>query len=180
MSKAKLITAIPMLATMVMPMTTFAATGYTTSGANTTYSDEITSDADKNTVNVNVSQASTFKVIIPKNIVLNGTKDADNSSTYVVQVTGNVASDEVVKVIPDATFQMEDEAKMKASLTATVNQPVQKFVNSVTKEKHDATKNDTSADVFGKDASGIVTVNDLSAGTWNGSFNFNVSLEKIS
>ena len=178
MKNTKLMAAIPMVATIIMPMTAFAATGYETSSDNVTYSDEINDDAATNTVDVTTTQASTFSVTIPKTIILNGTKGDINQATYKVSASGNYASDEVINVVPTTSFKMKDSKGLKSELTATVSQPITKFVNAVTKDNHTTTKNDTTA-TKETSTTGTVTVDGLTAGTWNGQFNFNISLEKI-
>ena len=172
--KRKLMAIVPML-TMAMPMTVFAATDYTTSAENVTYTDAITADSTPQ-VQVSVSQTSTFSVKIPKTITLNGKVGETNDASYEVEVSGNIASNEVVTVAPTTTFKMKDNSGVKADIDATVTQAVQKFVNSDAKEAKHKEAADTIA--LGK-TNGTVEVANLTAGSWAGTFNFNISLSKV-
>ena len=49
------------------------------------------------TTNVKYSQTSNFSVIVPKKITL----DSDKTSSYTVDVNGDIASDMKVVVVPD-------------------------------------------------------------------------------
>jgi hypothetical protein len=172
MNNKKLMAAIPMVATLLTPMTTFAATSYkTTSASSTNVTTPITADAETNTVNVSVTQGSTFSVTIPKTIVLNGAVGAANEASYDITVSGNIASDEVVSVTPDASFQMTDNKGVKSALTATVTQTVTKFVDS--QVTIPTSTKDTIA--LGK-TTGKVSVANLSSGSWTGNFNFVIKL----
>lgn len=173
----KILATIPVFATMVTPMSVFAATGYQTSSENVTYSNAITQDAANNVVNVTVAQTSTFSVSIPKNISLSGASGETNEANYSIAVTGNIASDEVVKVTPSSSFQMTDSKGVKKALTATVKQPVTKFVNTEVKPIKYSSATDTNA--LGTNASGNVSVANLSAGSWAGTFNFDIKLETV-
>lgn len=147
-------------------------------GQKTTYSNAITADTN-DTCNVYATQASTFSVVIPKTIVLTGTKDTANSGSYVVTVKGNIAGTEVVNVTPDATFKMSQAGK--EDITATVTQTKTKFqVAEAEAKEQDATKK--GATVYGLDnasgatQSGTIEVENLTAGSWTGSFKFNIGL----
>jgi hypothetical protein len=182
MRNTKLMAAIPMVATLIAPMTAFAATSYTTTSASVTNATAITADAETNQVDVSVTQGSTFSVTIPKKIVLTGTVGQTNKSDYSVTVSGNIASNEVINVVPSGTgtdssknptFSMSDDKGVKTALTATISQTVTKFVDSQSKEKTYKSATDTIA--LGT-TSGSVTVANLSAGSWSGNFNFAISL----
>lgn len=171
MKNTKLMAAIPMVATMVMPMTAFAATDYETTKSDVDYTGGTFTNDEKDTAtHVTVTQGSTFSVRIPKEVVLDGTANGDNSAEYTVSVSGNIASDETINVVPDATFSMKDVKGVKADIKATVAQPVTKFVDSqVSVDGKDDTIN------LG-DTTGKITVENLTSGSWDGSFNFNISL----
>lgn len=84
--------------------------------------DDDTSTTTKET-EVLYSKSSTFTVTIPKTIVLGNTKTSD----YTVNVKGDISSDKQVKVAPDASFYMKDQAtvgKKKTDVEATVTQAV--------------------------------------------------------
>lgn len=90
-------------------------------------------------------------------------------------VKGNITSDEVITVALDATLVMSDVEKVKASISADVTQTVTKFVNAEVKTKVYSDAKDTIAigvsDTTGT-TSGNITVKGLTAGSWEGSFNF--------
>jgi hypothetical protein len=188
MRNKKLMAAIPMVATLIAPMTAFAATSYTTTNESVTnVTSAITADADTNQVDVSVTQGSTFSVTIPKTIVLNGKVNEDNQATYKVTVSGNIASNETINVVPSGsgtdasnnpTFAMKDSAKVKSDLTATIKQTVTKFVDKqVTTSASDTAK--LEAQTSGDDKTtieGTVTIANLTSGSWTGNFNFAISL----
>ena len=74
---------------------------------------------------------------------------------------------------------MNDSKGVKKALNATVTQSVTKFVNAETKEKVYANTADTIAiDVANETGktTGTIQVEDLTAGSWRGVFNFNINL----
>lgn len=185
----KFMAIMPLAASIVTPMSAFAATGYTTTEEDVTYrEDGLTQDydntADETKVDVLVAQASTFTVSIPKRIVLNGAVNEKNDADYTVKVAGNIASDEVIHVTPASTFKMSDDKGIKTDLDTTVTQSVTKFVNEAAKpaEYADATdtiliKNNNDGDVG--TTNGNVEVHNLTSGRWTGVFNFDIKLETV-
>ena len=148
----------------------------------TEYYDEITADSDTNACQVYATQASTFSVIIPKTIILDGAKDAadGNIGKYVVTAKGNIGGIETIHVTPDASFKMSQAGK--EDIDATVTQPLVNFV--VTERTADSLADGMTADntAYGVDATdgavadGTVEVTNLSAGSWSGQFNFNINI----
>ena len=127
--------------------------------------------------NVYAVIGSTYQVTIPKTIVLKGTKNAASTATYKVDVDGDIAGNQYVRVQPDATFAMTQAGK--ADVQATVSQELVKYRASnysadlVTGEAKMAVDND---DVIA-DGEGTGTVSaTLTAGRWAGTFNFDISL----
>lgn len=113
---------------------------------------------------------STFSVVIPKRIILDATsKDSD----YAVRVYGDISSDKKVTVAPqDAltdiegiNFHMKDQAAIgtkKADVQANVTQDVVDW---------------TSAEVTADTSKGgNVAAPTITAGSWKGTFNFNIAL----
>lgn len=192
--------ALSMAAVVALPASAFAATSLTNSTASvaedltnttkvgkdenqakeTVYSDEIAADAPTNECKVYATQASTFSVVIPKTIILNGAKGAANTGAYVVTAKGNLGGTERVTVAPDATFKMSQAGK--ADIDATVAQVKTNFVVDERTFESFATgmtEDNTSRGVdleAGATADGLVTVADLSAGSWAGQFNFAIGL----
>lgn len=108
---------------------------------------------------------SSYVVTLPKTIKLDSTtKDAQ----YTVNVKGALAGTEIIKVIPDTSFTMKQDGK--DDVTATVTQA-----------KTDFTSAELAADTEnGVTETGTVAAPDISAGRWDGSFNFNVSKSMVS
>ena len=144
----------------------------------TLYSDEITEDKSE-TCEVYATQASTFSVIIPKTIILDGAKDAadGNIGKYVVTVKGNIGGAEIVSVTPDATFKMSQAGK--DDIDATVTQAITDFrvEDAALLEGADTTKTVYGVDkAEGVTTDGTVEVSNLSAGSWSGQFAFNIAI----
>ena len=115
-------------------------------------------------VKVTVSQPSTFSVIIPKEI-----EETVYTSTYTDQYTvvveGNIAGNETITVKPAASsFEMRQNNKTELIASVTQTQDNQTAVYS--ELKNGAKKN----------LAGKVEVSGVSAGTWKGTFNFDISL----
>lgn len=108
---------------------------------------------------VKYSQTSTFSVTVPKTITLG----ADKTSSYTVDVNGDIASNENVTVTPDATVTMKDVNSIKADVTGTITQDKTSWIYS---------EMDT-------DATGSISATGLTAGTWNGTFNFAIALNTV-
>ena len=112
------------------------------------------------------TQDSNFIVTIPKKITL----DSDKTSAYEVNVIGDIASDEKVTVVPDASFLMKDQATvgtLKEDITATVAQDKTEW---------------TSPEIVvegGSTTDGSVSAPDLTAGSWKGTFNFDIDLSTL-
>ena len=108
---------------------------------------------------VKYSQTSTFSVTVPKTITLG----ADKTSSYTVDVNGDIASNENVTVTPNATVTMKDVNSIKADVIGTIEQNKTSWIYS---------EMDT-------DATGSISATGLTAGTWNGTFNFAIALNTV-
>ena len=128
----------------------------------TTYSDEI-EESSTQSADVYVSQASTFGVKIPKVIILDGVKNDENvnKANYVVSIANstNIGGKEKIKVVPDASFVMLQEGKNDINV-------------SVVQDKDEWLHNEITTI-----GNGEVSASGMSAGSWKGSFNFNIMLE---
>ena len=103
-------------------------------------------------------------VWLPTSLVLNGTNKANEyTAEYGVRVKGNIAGNEVVSIVPDESVLLKQQGK--ENITATITQEKQEFTYSDLKAGATST------------STGTITANSLSAGSWNGSFNFTVSLK---
>ena len=158
----------------LMPLTTFAANNnHNNTEENVSYQDSILKDNDKNETEVKVTQASTFSISIPKQIVLNGTKGEKNDADYIIVVKGNIASDEIVTVKPDDYFILTNTKNKENKLIATVSQDATKFVIENLKNKHFSNNNDY---VKLGSTNGNVEVLGLTEGSWEGEFQFYINL----
>lgn len=163
----------------------FAETDYSTSEAGVidTYTG-ITSDTDTNKTTVKVTQSSSFKVSIPKTVSLNGKVNEENKGTYLVSAEGNIASDEIIVVSPAVkSFYLIDKSSAKENIIATIYQPVINFVGNENKNKNYSNNNSVigmsgTNGVQKAETTGTISVDKLSAGDWEGSFNFHIALKK--
>lgn len=170
MNKNKFYTAL-MAGTMIMgsAMPVSAAVSETQDVAQK----EADAAATRNT-DVLYTQTSTYSVIIPKTIVLDGeTKAAD----YTVNVKGDISSDKQVLVAPqdaleDAdgiNFHMVDQAVSgikKANVQADVTQAETVWSSAEVCVAETGTTKD-----------GNVAAPGITAGSWKGTFQFNIALQ---
>lgn len=124
------------------------------------------SDLDDNEepkeVQVGIELASYFTVKIPKSISLDGTKgDSQGKASYKVSVLGDLTGEQVINVVPDSSFNLIQVSK--DSITTTVTQNKTSFNYRDTKNNKIATSD------------GLIEAGALTAGTWSGTFNFNVN-----
>ena len=149
--------------------TAMPAMAYTNSIGAVTETQDIEANQSANCT-VYAEVGSEFKVTIPKHIVLDG---VTKTGAYTVSVTGDIAGDEYISVIPDATFAMTQSGK--ADVTATVSQAVNKF-------RGDNYTSDLLTDgtevLMATGATGAIDAQDLTAGAWNGNFNFAIALNQ--
>ena len=103
---------------------------------------------------------SEFLVTIPKSLTLSG---IDKKGTYTVSVSGDIAGYEKINVIPDETFTLNSVGLN--SITASINQDKISWIYS---------EITTDSAVIGN---GTINASNLSAGKWNGTFNFNINLK---
>lgn len=113
-------------------------------------------------VEVTASKASSFRVTIPKKITLNG---ETGTGTFTVKVEGDLAEGKTVTVQPDANFTMTQEGKDDITVTITQNKTT--FSASDFAMQPDSTMAATTV--------GNLSMSDISAGIWEGSFDFLIS-----
>lgn len=126
-------------------------------------SSPITSGGLQN-VTVSANQGSVFSITIPKKITLENTTKGNSESSYTIEIRGDIASDEILKVIPDNSFNMNQDGGRT-------------FPVSVTQSITTATW-DEMTETNPKRISGNLNGTNMTAGNWNGTFNFNISLDK--
>lgn len=116
---------------------------------------------------------SEFTVTIPKQITLDG---ESKTGTYTISCKGDIAGDEYVSVIPDASFTMSQQGK--ADATANITQAKRQFRTN----RYGAALLDTevlmndASGANGTTISGTIEASALTAGAWNGVFNFTIAL----
>lgn len=152
--KAKLLSAILSLSIAGTSVIPASATEYKNEDSFESVEYQNTADEDfSNTTNVFAQLRSIYDVTIPKTVVLSGdTKDA----RYFVKVKGDIAGYEQIDVLPDESFALF--SKNKDSQIANIQQ------DKTTWTVHD----------FGTDANGLITAPTITAGSWQGAFNFNI------
>ena len=147
---------MPILMAGIMLLGSIAPTFATVNDIHT-----VTSNSNQQT-EVIYNQESNFEVTVPKLVDLGN----DKTTNYLVGVTGDISSDEVIKVIPDESFLMKDVSgttNLKADVTATVTQDKTEWIFNE----------------FATNGNGTISAPDLTAGTWEGKFNFNIKLEAL-
>lgn len=176
MNKNKILTAV-MAGTMMMGSVLPVCAAEPVASSQTLSHEQIANAED---TEVFYNLGSTFSVVIPKTIVL-GTVSKD--SDYAVRVYGDISSDKKVTVAPQdvltdiegINFYMKDQATAgvkKADVQADVTQAV---VDWTSKDvcKKDETDGTT---IIGTTKNGNVAAPTITAGSWKGTFNFNIAL----
>ena len=156
------------LAGLMLAGTMMPALAYENSTANVDATAEITAPVDAEECEVYAEVGSDFTVTIPKKITLDG---ATKTGSYTVSCTGNIAGDEYVSVTPDAQFAMKQAGK--ADVTASVTQETTKFRDNL----FTGTKGAGEA-LMSEGASATIDAAGLTAGEWNGIFNFAINLNQ--
>ena len=114
---------------------------------------------DQVEVKVYASLSSAFSVIIPKTVILSGTVNSDNKNVgqYTVDVQGDMAPGEKLFVVPDSTFLLSQVNKRNVNAEVKQDKTIWEY------------------NELGSQAVGTITSDMLSAGQWNGTFNFNIT-----
>ena len=141
-------------------------------------------------------QESSYNVTLPKTIILNGITNITNkinAGEYSVNVNGNINGAEIVNVIPKSnvrhinTHHDSDTAEGDGTYSCTdLNEnEVQFYMGQTNKNDIKATVNQTKTEfnvselIDNKTAAttGTITTK-LTAGSWKGAFNFDISLKE--
>lgn len=163
LSKVAGATATVMMATSLF-VPTFADSHYTDS-TQSIETEKKSSDGVKE-CKVYAEVGSTFEVIVPKEITLNGTS---KEVSYQISCKGDIAGDEYVKVAPASTITMKQTSKPDVS--ASVEQNITMFRDNL----YTPTLKAGEA-LMSSGGSGSITAHTLSAGSWEGAFNFDIAL----
>ncbi len=122
--------------------------------------------AGTQTCSVGMTVDSTFSVIIPKSIVLDGTTGV---GSYTIKCTGDLGYKDAIKVAPATSFILSDGSSN--TITATVTQDNTSFVRS------DRTVS-TGQVTLGTNVTGTITATP-EPGIWSGTLNFTISIQKL-
>ena len=137
----------------------------------TEYSEELeilTEEDQTQSAKVYVTQASSFAVVIPKVIILDGqAKNAD----YRIGVKGDLAGKAYVDVLAQPSFWMYDIVGVKSPQKATVTQNNHMFVSSNLDTVPSDAINGVNSDTF-MYTDGSINCVGITAGSWAGQFNF--------
>lgn len=122
----------------------------------------------------------TVLVTVPTTIILDGTADEDGyySGSAKGKVKGNIAGTTIINVTPEGSVTLHSTGK--DDITASVEQDHTKFaVATSTAEGADISK--TVTPDYNNNAVFNVNVktNQASAGSWSGSFTYNISLSTV-
>jgi len=169
MNKNKFLTAL-MAGTMIMGSALPVYAASTVTDYDPISQEAVGEEGTTRDTEVKYEQASTFTVTIPKTIVLGSEKTSD----YNVNVKGDISSDKQVKVAPDASFYMKDQATVgtkKADVEATVTQAVTVWSSEEVCHNADGKQ--------GTDKQGNVAALGLTSGSWAGTFQFSIALENV-
>lgn len=128
--------------------------------------DEIYSGTEGKT-EVYAGRGSTFTITIPEKITLNGGRGEENSAHYEVTVKGDIAGDEVINVVPDGSFKISQKGKHDIQATNTMKKTAFSIAEDTMKELN-----------RGVSTEGIIKVESITAGEWNGVFDFEISVTK--
>ena len=115
---------------------------------------------------VNISKQSWFKVIIPKQITLDGSKKDSYSQNYNVTVEADLSGHETIYVNPEPSFTMVDSMGQK-QINANV---------SLTDTSFTVPKSGT----LNKETTGTITTSNVEAGLYTGDFNFSIHKDIVS
>lgn len=107
----------------------------------------------EHTVNVNATVASKFSVSVPKTITLDGSK---KSATYKITCNGDFPANKKVTVVPAANVMLSSANK-------------DNVVAAISQDKTEWRYDDNA------EGTGVITAEGLTAGIWDGVFNFNIA-----
>ena len=92
----------------------------------------------------------------------------DRGGKYRVRVKGDIAGSQKISIVPDASFTMSE-------VNASVDKKAD-IIASVEQGKTEWNQTEINKDDY-NDEIGTITADDISAGSWSGTFNFNTKLE---
>ena len=118
-----------------------------------------------------------IQVGVPTTIIIGGTPNSQGyySGSASGRVKGNISGSTVINVIPDSSATLKSEGKDDA--IATIEQDYEEFTVATSEYSGDKVNKSVTPE-FNDDAVFNVEVKtkDISAGSWHGTFNYNISL----
>lgn len=116
---------------------------------------EVSGEAQAQSVSVDATVASTFSVSVPKSIQLDGAK---KSANYKVTCSGDFPANKKVTVVPETNVTLFSVNKSEV-------------IAAISQDKTEWLYDDNT------EGKGTITADTISAGIWNGVFNFNITFE---
>ena len=114
-------------------------------------------------------ESNAFTITIPKELTLSGETGTIN---YEINVKGVIAEDQIINITPNTNFEIVDNGG-KENIVANITQMDTAF-NSI----EIATTENNSTNVVGKTIEGVIQTTNLSAGEWNGNFEFDIKINE--
>lgn len=156
---------------------TDGVSGYNTIGEDTTQGktsssetiENISNGSSSQEVEVYATQVSSYSVIIPKIITLDGNTKEGN---YQVAVKGDIAGNQQIKISAPSTFEMSDQSGCKNNIQATIMTETNGGAKTTwTQSEITVDSYDGTGTTIGK-----ITAPDMTAGIWKGTFNYTIEL----
>lgn len=164
------------MAVSVFPMTAFASSSVGSTSTDTTVGEDTAQGAKTQYSEVGMSDTQTKVYLtvedkdliasLPTTIIVSGTPTTEGKyvGEYSVGVSGDMSGDKVVTIEPESA-NVTLKQKGKNDKSASISQEQTEFST-------DDFKNKTRTN-------GAVTADSLTAGSWNGTFNFNISYQQV-
>ena len=147
--------ALTMTVGCTMPRIVNAATDANGNSKAQTTTQEVNEETQAQSVAVDATVASTFSVSVPKTIQLDGAK---KSASYKVTCSGDFPANKKVTVVPEANVTLFSVNKSEV-------------IAAISQDKTEWLYDDNT------EGKGTITADTISAGIWNGVFNFNITFE---
>lgn len=119
-------------------------------------------------VEVYVSQGQDIAIRLPFKTVLDGTKGHENKADFEVEVRANISGADNIKVVPETEFTMTTVGKNPIDGTVEIAQT-----------EYNIAKDGEEELSRGKVVNGKVSVENLSAGHWEGDFDWEIKVEGL-
>lgn len=119
-------------------------------------------------VEVYVSQGQDIAIRLPFKTVLDGTKGHENKADFEVEVRANISGADNIKVVPETEFTMTTVGKKPIDGTVEIAQT-----------EYNIAKDGEEELSRGKVVNGKVSVENLSAGHWEGDFDWEIKVEGL-